>query len=182
MTCSTSNFGIRPERLGRRLDRFLIARGKSAESVLDPVAELTEHDIGHVQRVLADEVDADALGPNQAHDLLDLVLQRIRAIGKEQVRLVEEEDQLRLLGIADLGQRFEQFGQAARAERWRRSAGELISCSEARMLMKPRPLLSVRMKSARLIAGSPKMCRRPPPPVSEASAGSRRPTAGETLP
>src|SRR4029079_15939057 len=93
---------VRPERLGRRSDRLLVAWGESPQRVLDPVAELSEYDIRHVERVLADEVDADALGANQANDLLDLVLERLGAIGKEEVRLIEEEDQLRLLGISNL--------------------------------------------------------------------------------
>jgi hypothetical protein len=78
--------------------------------VLDPVAELAEDDIRHVERVLADEIDADALRSDQPDDLLDLVPQRLRTISEEEVGLVEEEDELRFVGIARLRHRLEQLG------------------------------------------------------------------------
>ena len=70
---SMSSFGIRPQRLGRGLHRLLIARREGAQRVLHAVAELPEHRVGHVGRVLRDEVDADALRADQPHDLLDLL-------------------------------------------------------------------------------------------------------------
>ena len=63
----------------RRLDRLLVARREGAQGVLDAVAELAEHLVRHVERVLRDEIDADALGADQAHHLLDLLQQRLRA-------------------------------------------------------------------------------------------------------
>jgi hypothetical protein len=50
-----------------------------------------EHLVGHVERVLRDEVHADTLGTDQPHDLLDLFQQRRRRIVEQQVGLVEEE-------------------------------------------------------------------------------------------
>ncbi len=104
------------EGLGRRPHRLLVPRGEGAQGVLDPVAELAEHRLGDVERVLGDEIDPHPLGADQPHHLLDLLQQRLRRVVEEQVRLVEEEDQLRLLRVADLGQAFEQLGQQPEQE------------------------------------------------------------------
>ena len=53
------------------LDRLLVARGEGAERMLDAIAKLAEHDIRHVDRVLGDEIDADALAADQPHHLFD---------------------------------------------------------------------------------------------------------------
>jgi hypothetical protein len=98
------------------LHRLLVARGEGAQRVLDAVAELAEHRLRHVERVLRDEVDADALGADQPHHLLDLVDQRRRRIVEQQVRLVEEEHQLRLVEVARFGQLLEQLGQQPEQE------------------------------------------------------------------
>jgi hypothetical protein len=83
---------------GARLHRLLVARREGAQRVLHAVAELAEHRVGHVERVLGDEIHADALGADQAHHLLDLLQQRRRRIVEQQVGLVEEEGQLGLVG------------------------------------------------------------------------------------
>src|SRR5438067_6070027 len=62
---------IDPESLGRGLDRLLVARGEGAQGMLHPVAELPGDFLGNVNRVLRDEIDADALGADQPHHLLD---------------------------------------------------------------------------------------------------------------
>ena len=102
---------VRPQRLGGDLHRLLIARRERAQRVLHAVAELPEDGVGHVRRVLRDEVHADALRANQADDLLDLLDERRRRIVEQQVRFVEEEDERRLLRIADLRQPLEQLRQ-----------------------------------------------------------------------
>ena len=68
-----------------------------------------EHRLGHVDRVLRDEVDADALRADQAHDALDRLDQRLRRVVEQEMRLVEEEDELRLVEVADLRQLLEQL-------------------------------------------------------------------------
>ena len=57
--------------VGGGADGLLIARGEGAKGVLDAVAELAENGVGDVDGVLGDEVDADALGADEADDLLD---------------------------------------------------------------------------------------------------------------
>ena len=109
------DLGVRPERLGHRLDGLLLARREGAQRVLHLVAELAEHGVRDVDRVLGDEVDAHALAADEAHDLLDLGEQRRRRVGEEQVRLVEEEDELGLGEVAGLGQTLEELATAARA-------------------------------------------------------------------
>ena len=76
---STSSFGLARSVVRRGLDRLLVARREGAQRVLHAVAELAEHRVGNVERILRDEVDADALGADQPHDLLDLLEQRLAA-------------------------------------------------------------------------------------------------------
>ena len=103
--------GIDAKRVGGRLDRFLVARGERAQSMLHPVAELASNLLRNVDRVLGYEKNADTLGPDQAHDLFNLVFQRLGRIVEQQMRFVEEENQLRFGRIADFRQGFEQFGE-----------------------------------------------------------------------
>ena len=77
--------------------------------MLHAIDELAEHGVGHIERILRDEVDAHAFRTDQAHHLLDLFQQRRRGIVEQQMRLVEEEHQLRLLDIAHFRQPLEQF-------------------------------------------------------------------------
>jgi hypothetical protein len=101
--------------LGRRLHRLGFARRVGAERMLDAVAELGKHGFGHVERVLGDEIDADALGADQPDDLLDLLQQRLRRVVEQEVRLVEEEDQPRLLRIADLLGQFSNSSESSQS-------------------------------------------------------------------
>ncbi len=84
--------------------------------MLHAVAELAEHGVGHVGRILRDEVHAHALGADQPHHLLHLLQQRRRRVVEQQVRLVEEEGQLRLVQVAHLGQVLEQLRQHPQQE------------------------------------------------------------------
>ena len=84
--------------------------------MLHAIAQLAEHDLGHVERVLRDEINADAFRADQAHDLFDRLHQRLGRIVEEQMRLVEEEDELGLVEIADLRQGLEQFRQHPQQE------------------------------------------------------------------
>ena len=65
--------------------------------------------LGHVDRVLRDEINADALRADEPHDPLDRLDQRLRRIVEQKMRLVEEEHELRLVEIAHLGQFLEQL-------------------------------------------------------------------------
>ncbi|MCY1289901.1 hypothetical protein D9M69_401280 [compost metagenome] len=71
--------------------------------MLDAQAELGQHVVRQVAGRLGDEIDADALGADQPHHLFQTLLQRSRGVGEEQVRLIEEQRQHRLVGIAALG-------------------------------------------------------------------------------
>jgi len=108
--------GVGAKRLGRRLYRLLILWRESAQRVLGAVAELPEHVVGNVERVLRDEVDANALGADEPYHLLDLLAHRLRRLVEEQMGLVEEEHQLGLLGVADLGQALEELGEHPQEE------------------------------------------------------------------
>ncbi len=76
--------------------------------MLDAVPELRQHSGRDVLRCLGDEEHPHALAADEAHGLLDLLEKVLARIGEEQVRLVEEEDQLGLVEIAHLGQVLEQ--------------------------------------------------------------------------
>ncbi len=72
--------------------------------MLHPVAELGEDVRRHVLGGLGDEEDADALGADEPDRLGDGREEGLRGPVEEQVRLVEEEDELGLLQVADLRQ------------------------------------------------------------------------------
>ncbi len=90
------------EGLHRGLEGLLVVRGEGAQRVLDAVAELGEDVGGDVLRRLRHEEDADPLRANQPHGLGDRVQEGLRRVVEEQMRLVEEEDELRLVDVADL--------------------------------------------------------------------------------
>ncbi len=86
------------------LEGLGVVGGEGAQGVLHAVAELAEHARGDVLGRLGHEEDADALGADEADGLLDGFLEGLARVGEEQVRLVEEEDELGLVDVADLGE------------------------------------------------------------------------------
>ena len=58
---------------------------------------------------MRDEINADAFGADEAHDLFDGGHQIFRRAVEQEMRFVEEIDELRLVGVADLGKRFEEL-------------------------------------------------------------------------
>ena len=85
--------------------------------MLYTVAKLAQHGVRNVERILADEVHADALGAHQPDNLLDLFQQRAGRFVEEQVRFIEEEDEFGLVAVADLRQLFKEVGQEPQQER-----------------------------------------------------------------
>ena len=111
------DFGVCPEGLGGGLHGLLVARREGPQGVLDAVSELTQDGVGDVEGVLRNEVDADPLGSDESHDLLDLVLEGLRDVFEEQVRLVEEEDEFGLRQIAHFGKLLEELREEPEQER-----------------------------------------------------------------
>ena len=64
----------------------------------------------------------NALGTDQTHCLHDCLEELLRGIGEEQVCLVKEEDQLRLIGVAHFRQSFEELSQEPHEEGREQSA------------------------------------------------------------
>src|SRR6185295_4061844 len=95
-------FRVGPEGLGRRRDRLLIAWREGAQRMLHAVAQLGQNLIRHVDRILRDQIDTDALRSYQTHNLLDFFHQRLRRVVEQQMRFVEKKYQLGFWGIADL--------------------------------------------------------------------------------
>src|SRR5439155_26408838 len=74
---------ILPKSFRGGFHRFLIAWCKRSQGVLHTVSELTENNLGNIERILADEINADALGANEPHHLLNLLFYRWRDVGEE---------------------------------------------------------------------------------------------------
>ena len=101
--------GLR-ERPHGRPQRLRVVRRERAQRVLDAIAELTE-DVGrHVLRRLRHEEDADALRADEPHRLHRRLDERLARTLEQEVCLVEEEDEPRLVAVADLGQLLEELG------------------------------------------------------------------------
>src|SRR3546814_15172003 len=61
---------VLPECFRRRPHRLLVAWREGPERMLDAIAKLGQHGVWHVERVLRDEINADALGTDQSHHAL----------------------------------------------------------------------------------------------------------------
>ena len=79
--------------------------------MLHAIAELAQHAVRNVERILRDKIHAHAFGAHQAHDLLDFLQQRVRRIVEQQVRFIEKEHQLGFFRVAHFRQLLEQFRQ-----------------------------------------------------------------------
>ena len=79
--------------------------------MLDAVAELRADLIRHIERVLRHEINTDALRADQANNLLDAFQQRGRGVVEQEMRLIEEEDELGLFSVAHFRQRLEKLGE-----------------------------------------------------------------------
>ena len=122
----------------RRRLAFWSLRGEGAQRVLHAVAELAQHRVRYVERVLRHEVDAHALGSHQAHHQLDALDQRRGRVLKSRCASSKEEHQLGLIDVTHLGQGLEQLRQHPQQEGGV-ERGAFISFSAARMLMTPAP-------------------------------------------
>ena len=61
--------------------------------MLDTIAELSQHGVGNIQGILGNEVNPDAFGANQTHDLLDLFQQGWWCVVEQQMSFVKEKRQ-----------------------------------------------------------------------------------------
>ena len=85
--------------------------------MLHAVSQLAEDPVRDVLRILGHEENPDALGSDQADDLFDLLEQCGRSIGEQQMRFVEEENELRHRQVTRFGQVLEQFRQHPEQQR-----------------------------------------------------------------
>ena len=108
--------GVRAISFCRLGQIFLILGGKGAQGVLHPVAQLAQNNLGHIRRILRDEIDPDPFGPDQPRHLFHLGYQRLGRVGEQKMRLVKKEHQLGAVRIANLWQGFEQFRQQPQQE------------------------------------------------------------------
>jgi hypothetical protein len=80
-------------------------------------AALPEHNVGDIERILANEINANAFGADQSHHLLDLLSDSRRNLGKEQVRFIKKENQPRFFRVANLRKILEQFRKHPKEKR-----------------------------------------------------------------
>ena len=85
--------------------------------MLHPVAQLRQHTVWDVQRVLGDEIHAHTFGAHQAHHQLDALDQGLGCFVEQQMRFVEKEHQFGLIGVADFGQLLEQLREHPQQKR-----------------------------------------------------------------
>ena len=114
--CARIKSGIGAEGGGGRRDGFLVAGREGAQGVLHTIAELPEHGVGDVGRVLCAEIDANAFGADEADDLLDLFEERGRDAIEKQMGFVEKEDEARPVEVAHLGEALEKLGKKVEEE------------------------------------------------------------------
>src|SRR5688500_14001106 len=85
--------------------------------MLQAFHQLAENINRIVIRILRDEVDAYSLGADQSHDLLNLLEKRLARVVEQEMRLIEEERELRLVQVSDFGEVVVQGGQHPQHER-----------------------------------------------------------------
>ena len=124
--------GIGAHRFGNSLHGPLVTRRIGAKRVLHAVPELPEDHLGDVQRRLRHEVDADTLGADEAHHLLDLLGHFLGAVVKEHVRFVKEEHELWLFQVAHFGHPVVDLREDPHEERGveRRIGDQLVGCKD----------------------------------------------------
>src|SRR5438552_16552528 len=84
--------------------------------MLHAISKLPKHNIGDIEWILANQINADAFGANQSYHLLDLLLDWRRDVSEKQMRFVEEENQFRFLRIANFWEILEQFREHPKQE------------------------------------------------------------------
>ena len=77
--------------------------------MLHPVAQLSQNGFGYIGRILGDEIDPDAFGPDQPRHLFHLGNQGLGGIGEQKMRLIKEKHQLGFVGVTHLWQCLEQL-------------------------------------------------------------------------
>src|SRR5438552_8491840 len=84
--------------------------------MLHAISKLPKHNIGDIEWILANQINADAFGANQSYHLLDLLLDWRRDVSEKQMRFVEEEDQFPFLRFANYWEILEQFREHPKQE------------------------------------------------------------------
>jgi hypothetical protein len=60
--------------------------------VLHPIAELPKNNFWNIERILADEVNADAFGTDQSHHLLNFLFNCRLDVREQQMRFIKKEN------------------------------------------------------------------------------------------
>ena len=135
-----------------------------------------------VRRRLRDEVDADALRPDHAAPSARRNPGTLGRLVEEQVRLVEEEDELRLVEVADLGS-CSNSSASSHIRTVEKSFGLSCTAGSSRHEMIPRPsgVDAEQVRDLELRLAEELACRRRPR-ARRASAAARRSSGRETPP
>ena len=79
--------------------------------MLDAVAELGQNAIGNIERILGDEINADTFRAHELDHLLHLIDEPLGGVFEQQMCLIEEENEARLVDVSGFGKGFEDFGK-----------------------------------------------------------------------
>src|SRR6185436_20783350 len=87
------------------------------QRVLYAIAQLAEHRVWHIERVLRYEIDAHTFGPDEPDHLLDFRQQGRLGVVEQQMGFIKKEHELRFFRIANLRKFLEQFRQQPQQQR-----------------------------------------------------------------
>ena len=87
-----------------------------AQCVLDSRTKLGQDVVGHILRRLGDKENSDSLRTDEPHRLHHLVEELLRRVVEQQVGLVEEENEARLVEVAYFGEVAEERGEQPHRE------------------------------------------------------------------
>src|SRR5690606_37898406 len=107
----TAECGVGPERISGDFHRLLLARRISSQRMLNAIAKLGQDRLWYIEWILRDEIDANALGTDQANHLLDTLQKRFGRFIEQKMCFIEKENEPRAIRIPHLGKFFEQFRQ-----------------------------------------------------------------------
>ena len=76
-------------RLGRNVSAAAFSSGERAQRVLEVVAELPEHSVWNIERILCDKINADPFETDEANHLLDFPQKGGRSIVKQEMGCID---------------------------------------------------------------------------------------------
>src|ERR1700745_993353 len=120
--------------------------------MLHAIAELAKNNFWKIERILTDEVNADAFGTDQPHHLLNFLFNCRLDVCEQQMRFIEKENELWFLWIANFGKVFEQLRQHPEQKRrvnFRRLLHQLVrgkNVNDAASILRPDQIVEIQRR------------------------------------